>query len=103
MALAREDRRHAVAPRLLHGREDPHLVVHEHVALGGVAPLDVLELLLLVDVHEHVAAEGVPEAGAPDLPRLEDDVAVREDDGPSVRARPLDDVERVRVEPLANG
>ena len=62
VALARKDRRHAVAPDLLHRGEDPHLVVHEHVALGGVAPLDVLELLLLVDVHEHVALEGVPEA-----------------------------------------
>ena len=56
VALPREDRRHAVAPDLLHRGEDPHLVVDEHVALRRIAPLDVLELLLLVDVDEHVAA-----------------------------------------------
>ena len=45
------------APQIvLDGRQDAHLVVDEHVVIGRIAPLDVVELLLLVDVDEDVAA-----------------------------------------------
>src|SRR5207244_8276152 len=44
MTLAHEDGRDARAPDLLDCREEPDLVVDQHVASGRIAPLDVLEL-----------------------------------------------------------
>src|SRR5262249_4381378 len=99
VALAGEDRRHAAPPDGLDRGEDAELVVHEDVPFGGEALFDVVELLLLVHVDEDVSVHGLEEARAVDLARLEDHVAVGEDDGRSERLRLLDDVERVRVEP----
>ena len=69
-----------LAPDLLDGGQDAELVVDQDVVLGRVAPLDVVELLLLVDVDQDVAVDGLEQARAMDLARLEDDVAVGEDD-----------------------
>src|SRR6187399_1469129 len=44
VALARPDRRHPAPPHRLDGGEDPHLVVDEHVVVGGEPLLDVVEL-----------------------------------------------------------
>ena len=73
------------------------------VVLRRVAPLDVVELLLLVDVDQDVAVDGVEQPRALDLARLEDDVAVREDHRRAPGARMLDDVERLGKEPVGEG
>ena len=97
--MAHEDGRDARAPDLLDCREEPDLVVDQHVASGRIAPLDVLELLLFVDVDEHVASERRPEAGPPDLVRLEDDVAVREEHRPAPFVQAFDKLECAVVQP----
>jgi hypothetical protein len=96
--LAREDRGHAGAPGLLHRGQDAQLVVDQHVVARRVALLDVVQLPLLVDVDEHAALDGVQQPGALDLARLEDHVAVGDDDGESPGAEPLDQQQRPRQE-----
>src|SRR5205807_1712559 len=73
-------------------------VVHQHVVLGRVAPLDVVELTLLVDVDQDVAVHRLGQTRALDLARLEDRVAVGQDGRRSPGAEALQDVERVWVE-----
>ncbi len=99
LPLLREHGRHALSPVQLRCSEDPHLVVHEHIPLGGVPPLDVVELVLLVHVDED-AVDGGRDACSYDLPRLEDGVAVGQHDRRSVGAQPTEHVERARVETL---
>jgi hypothetical protein len=96
--LAREDRRQPLAPVLLDGGQDPDLVVHEHVVGRRMAALDVVELLLLVDVDEHAALDRLEQARSIHLERLEDHVAVREDDGRAERAGVLERIERAGEE-----
>ncbi len=98
--LAGEDGGQALAPRLLDRGEDPDLVVDQHVVVGRVASLDVVELELLVDVDEHAPGDGSRQAGAFDLQRLKHDVAVGQDDGGPEAAGVRDDVQRAGVEPL---
>src|SRR5581483_2608133 len=88
------------SPRLLHRRQHADLVVDEHVVLGGIASLDVVELQLLVDVDQHAAFDRVEETRALDLPRLEHDVAVRKDDRRPEAVQALEHVERLRIEPV---
>ena len=60
--------------------------------MGGRMPaLDVGELVFLMHVDQHVARERVPQAGAGDLARLKDGVAVGENDGLSPLPHVLDD------------
>ena len=80
LPLERENGRYALFPERLRGGEDAQLVVDEHVTHRRVAPLDVVELELLVDVDEDVPVDCAPDSGPLDLVRLEDGVAVREDD-----------------------
>src|SRR5262249_42418003 len=81
MALARKHRRQARAPDALDGGQDAQLVVDEHVVLGGMPSLDILELAFLVNVDEDTALHRVGEPRALDLAGLEDHIAVGEDDG----------------------
>ena len=90
VSLAREDGGHAGAPDLLDRGQDAQLVVDQHVVTGRVALLDVVQLLLLVDVDEHAAFDRLEEPGALDLARLEDHVAVGQDDRRSPGAEVLD-------------
>jgi hypothetical protein len=48
--------------------------------IGGIALRDVVQFVLLVNINKNGAVKGVEQSGAPDLLRLEDDVAVGEDD-----------------------
>ena len=64
VALPREHGRDPRAPVRLDGGTEARLVVDEDVVLGGKAPLDVGQLLLLVDVDEDVAPERLEEPGA---------------------------------------
>src|SRR2546427_5376073 len=98
MPLAREHGRDAALPHLLDSREQTHLVIHEDVVIRGVSRLDVLQLSLLVDVDEDAAPDGVEQSRAPDLVRLEYDVAVGEDDGRAPDLQMADHVERAWVE-----
>ena len=45
--------------------------------VSRVAPLDICECLLFVDVNEHVAFDRFENSGAFDLARLEDNVTGR--------------------------
>src|SRR4029077_15204086 len=71
VSLAGEHGGDALAPRRLDGGAEPRLVVDEDVVIGGIPPLDVAQLALLVDVDEHVALDGLEQPGAMDLQRLE--------------------------------
>ena len=68
--------------------------------VGRIAPLDVVELLLLVDVDQNVAGNRVEKPGAVDLARLKHDVAVRQNHRGAQAARVLDHVQRVGEEPV---
>ena len=60
VALLGKDRRHAIAPRELDRGENAALVVDERVMGGWIAPRDVFELFLLMDVDQHVVVERLP-------------------------------------------
>ena len=76
MPLAHKDGGQALAPHLLHGGEYAQLVVDHDVVIGGKAPLDGIQHLLLVQVNENSPVHRVPQAGALHLARLEDHVTV---------------------------
>ena len=68
--------------------------------LGGIAPLDVVELLFLVDIDQDVALDGLEKAGPLDLSRLKDNIAIRQNhDCPYLSAR-VDHIKRIRKEPV---
>lgn len=98
MALAREDGGHAVAPDVFHRRQEAQFVVHHHVVFRRITLLHVVEFLFLVDVDERVAVHGFEQAGAFHFARLEDDVAVGEDDDRAPLLDVCEGVERVRIE-----
>ena len=97
VALPRKYRGDARRPDLLHRGQDAQLVVDQHVVVGRVALLDVVQLLFLVDVDR---ARGRPplrtDARALDLARLKDHVAVRQDHRRPQAAEMLEHVERAR-------
>src|SRR5581483_4684154 len=66
----------------------------------GVPPLDVVELRLLVDVDEDATLDGFEQPRSRDLERLEDDVAIGEDDRRSERPHVLERLERTGEEPV---
>src|SRR4030095_7306633 len=103
LPLAWEDRGDPVTPDILDRVQDPRLVVHENVMARGIALLDIIQRLLLVDVDQHVALHRLGDPGPLDLAGLEDNVAVRQDHGGAPGAEPLQDVERSRVEAIGEG
>src|SRR5262245_56541181 len=96
---SREHRRHALAPVQLRGGEDPHLVVHEDVAVGGEAALDVVELLLFAHVDKE-RVRHLADARPGDLGRLEDGVPVGEDDGRPEITQASQYLERAGIETI---
>src|SRR5207253_10116402 len=100
VALARKDGGHPLAPDALDGRQDAQLVVHQDVVLGGKSRLDILQLLLLVYVDQHVALDGRPQTRTLDLARLKHHVSVRQDDHRPPTFKTVDDVQRLRVQPV---
>jgi len=46
-------------PPSLHGGQDAQLVVHQDIVVSGITPLDVVELVLLVDVDQDVSVHGL--------------------------------------------
>ena len=57
VALSHEDRGDAASPHALHGGQDASLVVHQDIVVSGMAPLDVVEFALLVDVDQDVPVD----------------------------------------------
>src|SRR6267143_1078761 len=100
LPLSRQHRGHPVAPDFLYLSQNSRLIVHQNVAARGVALLDIVQLRLLVDVDQHVSLDGLGDAGALDLARLEDDVPVGKDDRPRPAAEALEHVECSRVQPI---
>src|ERR1700730_5228271 len=100
LPLPRQYRGHPVAPNFLYLSQNSRFVVHQDVVSRGVALLDIIQFLLLVDVYQHVSLDGLKDTGALDLARLEDDVAVGQDHRPRPAAEPLKNVERSRVQPI---
>src|ERR1041384_7898785 len=58
-ALARKHGRDALSPKALGSLQDAQLVVHEDIVFGRVAPLDIVQGFLLVDVDQHVPIYGL--------------------------------------------
>src|SRR5271166_1068821 len=100
MSLPRKDGRHLVAPDGLHRGQNAQLVVDQHVATGGIEPLDRVKLLLLVNEDENLAVERAPQTRSLDLARLEDGVAVGQDHDAAPLAHVADRLQRAGIEPL---
>jgi hypothetical protein len=64
---------------------------------GRVALLEIIQHLFFVDVDQHPAFDGFPQPGTLDLARLEDNVAIRQDDWQSLGAKMRDDIERAGI------
>src|ERR1700730_13757279 len=103
LPLPRQHCGHPVAPNFLYLSQNSRLVVHQNVAARGVALLDISQLLLLVDVYQHVSLDGLEDAGALDLARLEDDIPIGKDHRPRPASEALENIERSRVEPIGEG
>src|SRR5882762_800003 len=100
MPLARKHGGQAPAPQLLHGGEDAQLVIDHDVVIGRKAPLDGIQHLLLVQVNEDSAVYRVPQARALHLARLENHIAVGEDDRGSETPATRERCQRTRIEPV---
>ncbi len=81
VTLARKHRREPLPQDLLHRCKDAQLVIHHHVVRRRIAPLDIGQRLLLMDVHQYSALDRVPYSRALNLARLEDHVAIGQDHG----------------------
>ena len=60
MALPEKDGRDPAFPATLDRVENAKLVVNDDVVVGRIAPLDVVELVLLVDVDENITVDRGP-------------------------------------------
>jgi len=100
---ADKDGRDARSPGLLDRRQNAELVVHQHVVLRGEPLRHVVQLSLLVDVDNDSPLDRSAQPGPLDLARLEDDVAVGEDDGRAEPCKVLQHVERAREEAIGEG
>ena len=70
-------------------------VVHEHIVRGRITLLDIDQLLLLVDIDEHAPLNRLEEPGSFDLVRLEDHIAIRQDNRRPHLAQVLEHVQRI--------
>ena len=53
MSLARKHSRHPEPPGLLDGRQDAELIVHQHIMIGGIAALEIVELRLFFEKYKN--------------------------------------------------
>ena len=67
---------------------------------GGVAPLDVVKCLFLVEIDQHASIYRIGDARMRDFARLEDDIAVGQDHGRSKIAEPLEHRDRTGIQPF---
>src|SRR4030095_782653 len=94
---------HTVTPEFFDCGQYAQLVVHQDIVLSRVTPLDIIQRLFLVDVNQHVTLYRFEDAGAFDLARLKDHVAVRQDDRLSPRAKFFQHVERSGIQTIGEG
>lgn len=80
LPLPHEHGRHPLAPERFHRRQDAQLVIHHYVVARRVALLDVVQHLLLVNIDQHSTVDRVPQSGALDFARLENHIAIGQDD-----------------------
>src|SRR5436190_19931286 len=103
MSLPNKNSSHTRAPDFFHGGQDTQFIVHQHIMFGGVALLDVIRFLLLVHINQHAPGDGIGQSRATDLERLENDVAVRENDRGTPLLDMLNHLDRVREKTLSEG
>lgn len=103
MPLSRKNGRQARSPDFFHRVQDAKLVVYQNVMPSRVAILDVVQLPLLMDVDQDTAFDGLVQPGALDLPGLEDDIAVGQDDRLPPGLDPCDHVQRAREQAIGEG
>ena len=60
MALPEKDGRDPAFPATFDRVENAKLVVNDDVVVGRIAPLDVVEFVLLVDVDENITVDRGP-------------------------------------------
>jgi hypothetical protein len=60
VALPEKDGRDPAFPATLDRVENAKLVVNDDVVVGRIAPLDVVEFVLLVDVDENITVDRGP-------------------------------------------
>ena len=101
LALPGKYRGYARPPGPLNRGQDAQLVIHQDIVLSRVTPLDIIQRLFFVNVDEHVAFHRFGDAGAFDLARLKNHVAVREDYRLPPRTEPLKHVERSGIETIS--
>jgi hypothetical protein len=103
VALTGKDGGYTVAPMLFEGGQQADFVVDHDVVPGRIFGFHVVEFKLFVHIDKDVAFEGVIKAGAIDFARLEDDVAVAEDDGLTETAGMLNCIERLGKQAVGEG
>ena len=87
--LPREHGRYALSPETLDCRQDAQLVIDDHVMVGRIAPLDIIQGFFLMDIDQHMSIHSIGQTCAFDFAGLEDDIAVGQDDSWSKAAQPL--------------
>src|ERR1044072_7391813 len=100
LTLAREYGRYTVTPDFLDRVQDARLVIHQNIARSRVTALDVIQGFFLVNVNEHLALYSFEDARAFDLPGQKHYISIREDDGLSPRAKPLEHIERSGIQTI---
>src|SRR3954447_26493820 len=75
LALPRQYSGNAVTPCTLHCCKNSRLVIDQHVMVSRIAPLDIVEFMLFVDIYQDTTLDRFEDAGSLYFARLKDDVA----------------------------
>src|SRR4030095_15659154 len=103
LALPGKYRGYAVAPDFFDRAKNARLVIHEDIVLSRGTTLEVIQRPLFVNVDQHMTFHRFEDAGAFDLSRLKDHVAVRQDYRLSPRAKLLKHVHRSGDKKISEG
>src|SRR6476646_9198555 len=77
MALSGENGGYFVAPDFFHFGQNANLVIDKNVMISREATFHVIQFFFLVNIDQHIAIDRLINAGALNLARLENDIAVR--------------------------
>ena len=100
LALPRQYSGNAVTPHTLDCCQDSRLVVDQHVMVSRIAPLDIVEVMLLVDVYQDTTVNRFEDAGSLHFARLKDDITVGQYNGFSPGPQALQHVQCSRVKAI---
>jgi hypothetical protein len=95
--LLDENGSHPLLPELLDSRKNSQLVVYDHIMRRWVTGLYIRQFVLLMYVDQGAPVDCFMKARAAYLTRLEDDVAVGEQDGNAPLLDALDRIEGTRI------